>query len=657
MSEPEPQGYGPGVVSSLMHFTKLEKKEPEPPTPKEEEPPPSKPIQSRNPFSKVDPDQMDPSLFEDEKVPVEPGQGVLPPPNPVRDMGLKGGMGGCGGLDLPVGVDGTDDGSHGTASSGRKWAENEDHWKVCAMQKNDEGTELDASKGAGLVMKKLVRAGTGYENPQDKWIAGVKYTARVVGADEPFDARHATEELRFVVQECPLPAGFRMALSTMCRGEVSEATVSSEVAYGAGDADLGVAAGAFVLWTIELCTLQQVDEFYGGMVVKRILTPGDGWECLMDEYEARVTWKGELADGTVFREEESFEFCVATDQILAPWWRMAVSRSMKKGELAELTVKPEAGYGAMGDEALGVPPEATLTLTVKLEDWVKVEDLSVDKDRAALKRTLVDGEGWEHPRRHFEVTVDFSVRKLRETEPCVEKNGYTLVVDGLDDEEKASLSAAVGPRADVAGALSVLLKDTKMGETSTLECAARGPKATGFGGSVGFVITCKLISWTRVVPVRDTDGEVLLREVVTGDKNDHSMPNEGSACRVAFVVRTAGGEEVQREGTAELPYEFVQGEGCCIEAIELAVMEMKAGEKCLLRSPPRWAYGAYPHLQPSLEVERSDVTVELELFSFHKVKEVWEMDPHEKVRSLIMALILTPNPHLRIVGGDVCNKV
>ena len=65
--------------------------------------------------------------------------------------------------------------------------------------------------------------------------------------------------------------------------------------------------------------------------------------------------------------------------------------------MCELLVQPSHGYGEQGRAALGVPPGATLRLTVAVLDWVAVEDVSEAKDGAALKRVLRRGEGGERP--------------------------------------------------------------------------------------------------------------------------------------------------------------------------------------------------------------------------------------------------------------------
>jgi len=55
-------------------------------------------------------------------------------------------------------------------------------------------------------------------------------------------------------------------------------------------------------------------------------------------------------------------------------WDVGVA-SMKKGELARLTCKPEYAYGAGGMPPT-IPPEATLVFEVELLSWKSVKDIT-----------------------------------------------------------------------------------------------------------------------------------------------------------------------------------------------------------------------------------------------------------------------------------------
>jgi hypothetical protein len=51
--------------------------------------------------------------------------------------------------------------------------------------------------------------------------------------------------------------------------------------------------------------------------------------------------------------------------------------SMKKGEVAKFAIKPEMGYGDLGEERLEVPSAADLVYEVKLVDFKAVHNLDL----------------------------------------------------------------------------------------------------------------------------------------------------------------------------------------------------------------------------------------------------------------------------------------
>lgn len=57
------------------------------------------------------------------------------------------------------------------------------------------------------------------------------------------------------------------------------------------------------------------------------------------------------------------------------------------------------GFGEKGREAIGdegsVPPNATLHITLELVSWKAVTDIT--KDKKVLKKTIIEGEGYDRP--------------------------------------------------------------------------------------------------------------------------------------------------------------------------------------------------------------------------------------------------------------------
>lgn len=77
---------------------------------------------------------------------------------------------------------------------------------------------------------------------------------------------------------------------------------------------------------------------------------------------------------------------------------------MKKGEKANFVLRADYAYGASGSPPK-IGPNATLVFEVELLSWVSNKDLTDAKDGGIIKTIVVEGMGWETPKRRDEVTV------------------------------------------------------------------------------------------------------------------------------------------------------------------------------------------------------------------------------------------------------------
>ena len=288
-------------------------------------------------FSKVDVDNIDMSEYEDEKKPepVDPTQGMVPEgmyPGPPGGAPL--GMG--GGFDMG---DGLPDDYPGAMSM--------DEFHLNACQERDVGKTFTVSKGNKTIKKKLLAAGSGFDNPKETWEVELRYTGRVAGdGGAVFDGDHAENARRLTMGDGALPSGAWKAVRTMLVGEKCLVTLQPEAAFGDdGDAARGVGGGAVVEYEVELVKMVEVSTLGGGLIEKKLIQKGDGWETPQDGAEVSVTFRGELLDGTPFQPEGVFHF-IAGDKAIPSFWGAAVSNKMKKGEVAELVVQPQASARA-----------------------------------------------------------------------------------------------------------------------------------------------------------------------------------------------------------------------------------------------------------------------------------------------------------------------
>lgn len=145
--------------------------------------------------------------------------------------------------------------------------------------------------------------------------------------------------------------------------------------------------------------------------MKKILTEGSG-ACPSAGNEVKVHYTGRLLTGEVFDSSkdrnELFTFKVGTGQVIKGWDQGIVT--MKRGEVAILTCKPEYAYGPAGSPPK-IPPFSTLEFEVEMHDFYG-EDCSANNDGGVLKSVLKEGTGLSNPREGSLVTVSWSMRHM-----------------------------------------------------------------------------------------------------------------------------------------------------------------------------------------------------------------------------------------------------
>ncbi|KAF9621621.1 hypothetical protein IFM89_024945 [Coptis chinensis] len=177
------------------------------------------------------------------------------------------------------------------------------------------------------------------------------------------------------------------AVKTMKKGEKVLLTVKPQYGFGemgrpASGAEGAVPPSATLHITLELVSWKTVIEVTNdNKVIKKIVKEGEGYERPNEGTVAKVKLIGKLQDGTVFLkkghdDDELFEFKTDEEQVVNGLDRAVMT--MKKGEVAELTIAPEYGFSSS---------ESKQELALERESW----DMNTPEKLEAAGRKIEEG--------------------------------------------------------------------------------------------------------------------------------------------------------------------------------------------------------------------------------------------------------------------------
>ncbi|XP_076902292.1 peptidyl-prolyl cis-trans isomerase FKBP62-like isoform X2 [Bidens hawaiensis] len=287
--------------------------------------------------------------------------------------------------------------------------------------------------------KKLIKEGEGWETPDNGDEVEVHYTGTLVDGTQFDSSRERGTPFKFTLGQGQVIKGWDQGIKTMKKGENALFTIPAELAYGESGSPPKIPPNATLQFDVQLLSWLSVKDICrDGGIFKKIVNKGEKWENPKDLDEVLVNYEVQLEDGTVVAKADAVEFTVQ-DGHFCPALSKAV-KTMKKGEKVILTVKPQYGFGENGKQELGVPPNATLQITLELVSWKSVTD--VTKDRKVMKKILKEGEGYEKPNEGAVVQVKligklqdgtiFTKKGYDETELFEFKTDEEQVIDGLD---------------------------------------------------------------------------------------------------------------------------------------------------------------------------------------------------------------------------------
>ncbi|KAF7837062.1 70 kDa peptidyl-prolyl isomerase-like [Senna tora] len=367
---------------------------------------------------------------------------------------------------------------------------------------------------------------------------------------------------------------------------------------------------------------------------KKLVKEGEGWETPKAGDEVEVHYTGTLIDGTQFDSSRDrgtpFKFKLGRGHVIKGWDEGI--KTMKKGENAIFTIPPELAYGESGSPPT-IPPNATLQFDVELLSWTSVKDIC--KDGGILKKIVTEGESWENPKDLDEVFVKYEAR-LEDGTLISKSDGVEFTVE--DGYFCPALAKAV--KTMKKGEKVLLTVKPQCESLLTFDFAdafgENGRPASGDEGAVPcnalLQINLELVSWRTVSDITK-DRKVLKKTLKEGEK--YERPNDGSVVQVKLIGKLQDGTIFIKKGhDDEQPFEFKVDEEQVIEGLDKAVKNMKKGEIALVTVQPEYAFGASGSPQELATVPpNSTVYYEVELLSFEKEKETWELNTPEKIEA------------------------
>lgn len=240
-------------------------------------------------------------------------------------------------------------------------------------------TVVDVTKDGGII-KRILEQGKRDRQPSE--LDEVLVTYQIMQPDGSIVAETPEDGTAFYIKDGHLISALPKAIKTMKVGEKANLNVQSQywcngLERKANDMFSSIPRSSSLSINLELISFKPVIDVCGdSKVIKKILEEGESLVSADEGAAVMVRYIAKLENGTIFEKrgfdgEASLEFVTDEEQVILGLDRAAMT--MKKGEQALLTIRPDYGFGELEvkRDFATVPPSSTLVYEIEMVDFVK----------------------------------------------------------------------------------------------------------------------------------------------------------------------------------------------------------------------------------------------------------------------------------------------
>jgi len=260
-----------------------------------------------------------------------------------------------------------------------------------------DAVDITPNKDGGI-LKELKVTGKDVDTPWSGDKVYVHYVGQLTDGSKFDSSRDRGDKFAFNIGKNEVIKGWDIGVSTMRIGEISTFYIKAEYGYGSAGSPPKIPGDATLVFEVELFDFhgEDISKDKDTGIMKRTKTAGEGYDQPNDGSQVEIEIKG-CVNGKVFDERTvEFELGEGLDKCVPRGVEFALEK-MKKNEVAQVTLKPEYGFGSEGNLDKVVPPDATLVYDITLIKFEKAkESWQLDGDQKLEQARIFKEKGTKH---------------------------------------------------------------------------------------------------------------------------------------------------------------------------------------------------------------------------------------------------------------------